>query len=135
MNTTCTHQSLIAATIVALALSGNAAQAAESNPVPAPQQAQTAPLDRASAYLQNDNDPRGYHSLASINGATGMPTGIDGSSNVETTKPTARVNDNDPRGHHRLPAIEGADQFGVPASPLVSDDDPRGFHHLPRSSR
>jgi len=132
MNTTRTHQSLIAATIVALALTGCAAQAAESNPVPPPQQA---PLDRASVFLQNDNDPRGYHGLASISGATGMPTGTAVSASGDTSKPTARVNDNDPRGHHPLPAIEGADGFGVPAPSIVSDDDPRGFHHLPRSSR
>ena len=129
MNATRTHESLIAAAIVALALSGCAtAQAAEPNPVPL--RAPAAPLDHAGAFLQNDNDPRGYHGLASISGATGMPT-----TTGDTSKPTARVNDNDPRGHHQLPAIEGADAFGVPAPPLVSDDDPRGFHHLPRSSR
>ena len=130
MNTTRTHQSLIAAVVVALALTGCAtALAAETNPVPAPQKPPSAPLDRAGAFLQNDNDPRGYHGLASISGATGMPT-----TTGDTSKPTARVNDNDPRGHHQLPAVEGADGFGVPAPPLVSDDDPRGFHHLPRSS-
>lgn len=135
MNTTRTNQSLIAATIVALALTGCAAtQAAEPNPVPAPQQAPSAPLDRAAALLKNDNDPRGYHGAASITGATGMPTGTPGSSSTDA-EPTARVNDNDPRGHHDLPAIEGADGFGVPTEPLVSDDDPRGHHHLPRIGR
>ena len=136
MNTTRTHQSLVAAIIVALAFTGCAmTPAAESNPVPAPQKPPSAPLDRAGALLQNDNDPRGHHGLASISGATGMPTGTAGSASADTTGPTPRVNDNDPRGHHQLPAIEGADGFGIPAPPLVSDDDPRGFHHLPRSSR
>ena len=135
MNTTRTHQSLIAATIVALALAGCATTpAAESNPVPAPQQAPSAPLDRAGALLQNDNDPRGYHGAASISGATGIPTGASGSPSTDA-EPTARVNDNDPRGRHDLPAIEGADGFGVSMEPLVSDDDPRGYHYLPRSAR
>ncbi len=133
MNTTRTNQSLIAAAIVALALSGGATtQAAEPNPVP--MHAPAAPLDRAAALLQNDNDPRGYHDLASISGATGMPTGTAASPSA-APPPTPRVNDNDPRGHHQLPAIEGADGFGVPAPPLVSDDDPRGHHGLPQTRR
>ena len=135
MNTTRTHQSLVAAIIVALAFTGCAMTPAESNLVPAPQKPLSAPLDRTGAALQNDNDPRGHHGLASISGATGMPTGTAGSASRDATGPTPRLSDDDPRGHHQLPAIEGADGFGIPAAPLVSDDDPRGFHHLPRSSR
>lgn len=135
MNTTRTHQSLIAATIVALALTGCAtSQASEPNPVPAPQQAPSAPLDRAGAFLKSDNDPRGYHGTASISGATGMPTAASESPST-VPAPTPRVNDNDPRGHHDLPAIEGADGFGVPTAPQVSDDDPRGYHPMPNTRR
>ncbi len=133
MNTTRTNQSLIAAAIVALALAGCATtQGAESNPFRAPKQVSAAMLDRIGAMLPSDNDPRGHHGLASITGATGMPTSSAASADSE---PPVRVNDNDPRGHHDLPAIEGADGFGVPAAPLVSDDDPRGYHPLPRSAR
>lgn len=133
MNTTRTHQSLIVAAIVALAFSGCAiTPAAEIEP--APQRAPAAPLDRAGTVLPNDNDPRGYHGLASISGATGMPTASSESPSAVPSQ-TPRANDNDPRGHHRLPAIEGADGFGIPARQLVSDDDPRGYHGLPQTRR
>ncbi|GAA1765443.1 hypothetical protein [Agromyces humatus] len=130
MNTTRLPHSLAAAAIVGLALSGCATTQAAA-PDPAPQRAPSAQLDSAAAILQNDNDPRGYHGLASISGMTGMPTQTSESS---TPPPTPRVNDNDPRGHHRLPAIEGADGFGVPA-PRMCDVDPRGHHVLSRLRR